>query len=102
VISDEDIDVLRRIADDLRHDAETTDYGLFMPEDPRDFFPDSECCSADELEKHARDCAAAERGEPFACGGYGIGTYVMRDPSTLKLAQDLDDWIDHVRNMETL
>lgn len=43
-------------------------YGFFHLDDPRDFFPDEECCSPQELQAHQAACALAEmgkwRGEP--------------------------------------
>ena len=42
-------------------------YGYFTGGDPRDFHPDYECCSPDELENHRRACElwndAESRGE---------------------------------------
>lgn len=39
----------------LCHEPENV-YGFFHGGDPRDFWPDAECCSKDELENHRRAC----------------------------------------------
>jgi hypothetical protein len=131
MISDEDFDALRRVADDVRHDADTAVYGYFCGGDPRLFTPDFEVCSAEELEAHKTACAAWDRGECEDVGGprqplteddiavlremtgrdiaggtktiahYGMGMQVFADATLLKLAQDLDDWIDRARQVVT-
>jgi uncharacterized protein YbaP (TraB family) len=30
---------------------------------------------------------------------FGLGSYTMTDPEMLKLAQDLDDWLDRARQI---
>ena len=68
-------------------------YGCFPGGDPREFTPDSEWCTPEEIEAHKRDCAAWDRGEkttvpvsgmlPDGNGGvmhvsrssYGLGVY---------------------------
>lgn len=111
VLSDEDIDALRRIADDVRREGEVSHYGYFLGGDPREFTPDVEVCSVEEIERHKADCEAWERGERVDRGGpheplpdgkagwatvshYGMGMQTLADEETVKLAQDLDDWID--------
>lgn len=49
-------------------------YGFFHGGDPRNFFPDGECCSPQEIENHKRACelwdeaeARGETPEPEAC-----------------------------------
>jgi hypothetical protein len=47
----------------LRERAEQTGYGMAMPEDPSDFSPDAEVCTAEEIARHKAACAAYDRGE---------------------------------------
>jgi hypothetical protein len=42
-----------------------TCYGGFHLDDPRDFFPDKEVCSPEEIAAHREACEKAERGEPW-------------------------------------
>ena len=68
-------------------------YGPFHGGDPRDFFPDEECCTAEEIERHRLACEAWEKGEQVDRGpscatqgdgsiwdgtGFGIGTHRYR------------------------
>lgn len=72
-------------------------YGFFPGGDPRDFTPDYEMCSAEEIEAWKRDCEAWNKGEgtpapppgfwtEFKDGTqmhvlaprYGMGTYRVR------------------------
>ena len=131
MIEDAEIDTLRALADRIRGEAEGVTYGYFPGGDPREFTPDEECATADEMERYKADCAAWERGEAVDRGGphvgindrpdvqdameaargtrptvgwvtvshYGLGTYCYRDESLMRLAQDLDDWIDRVRQV---
>jgi len=77
--------------------AHESGYGYFPGGDPRDFFPDAECCSAEELAAHRAACDAWNRGErpetppgsryvcdddgkvvAHVCGGkFGIGVYAI-------------------------
>jgi hypothetical protein len=114
VISPEDFDALRRIADDIRRYGEDVGYGYYPGGDPRDFHPDPECCSTEEYGRWQEACAAWERGETPDPGGphkhfegghvtvahYGLGTYTMRDETLSRLAQDLDDLTDAIRSHE--
>ena len=115
MIDDEEIDALRGIADRIRHQAELTTYGYPCDEDPRNFHPDAECCSEDELAAHKAACEAWEAGNkvarppthiPFEGGHitqapWGIGTATFVDQDVLKIAQDLDDVIDRIRQVST-
>lgn len=40
-------------------------YGFFHVDDPRDFMPDEEGCSPEEIAAHAEACEKAARGEPW-------------------------------------
>lgn len=119
MIDDEEIDQLRAIADRVRAYAEQSYYGFFHGGDPRNFSPDPECSTAEELEQHKADCAAWEAGNNVErhvhapllaadgkCIGhtttahYGLGVNVFEDPELMKLAQDLDDVIDRIRQVE--
>ena len=80
-------------------------YGVMRPEDPRDFTPDAEECTPEEIANHRAAVEAVERGEPVPdqpftpdavtyvngeavhmCGGpWGIGSYVVRDPVVLEI-----------------
>ena len=122
-MTDEDIDRLREIADAVRARAEDSLYGFFPGGDPRDFSPDPESSTDDERASHAEACARWEAGECADVGGpcewraeatadddgrvivktltshYGLGVYTMRDDEIMRLAQDLDDWIDRARQV---
>ena len=119
-MTDDDFDAMRAIADDIRREAESPMHGHFPGGDPREFSPDPESTTDAEMERYTADCAAWERGEPIDRGGphhplvkdgehvghvtiahYGLGVYTYRDEPTLKLAQDLDDWIDRARQVFT-
>lgn len=110
-------------------ECQSVGYGNFPGGDPRDFSPDPECATDAEIERHRKDCEAWERGEQIhreisvslAAGeplptnftsalmgpggghahleNYGLGTYAVRDTELMKLAQDLDDFIDRLRQL---
>lgn len=64
MIGDSDIrKSLRDVAEFLRASAEEPGYGYYTPADPHDFFPDPECCTPDEIERHRLACEAFDRGE---------------------------------------
>lgn len=44
-------------------------YGYYLGGDPRDFSPDEECCSPEEISAHAEACRAWDRGECPDLGG---------------------------------
>lgn len=74
-------------------------YGHYLGGDPRNFFPDEESCSPEEIGRHKTACAAWERGERPVSephrheaqeiegklvivsypGAFGLGVYHMRD-----------------------
>lgn len=114
IVLDEEIDALRAIADRVRLEAESVTYGWFPGGDPREFSPDPESSTDAELARHRADCEAWEAGEGVDRGGphvplgdighltlsaYGLGSYTWRDPVLLQLANDLDAWIDRVRQL---
>lgn len=86
-------------------------YGYFLGGDPRNFTPDVECCTPEELAAHKAACEAWDRGARPDPGGphqplfkdgkeighitiahYGIGTTVMEDRcyECGKLGDDVD------------
>lgn len=84
-------------------------YGYFHGGDPRDFHPDPECCTPEEIAAHKAACEAWDRGErPKSeqhrheatehegrvvvvsyAGAFGLGTYSIRDEA----AEDVLDQI---------
>ncbi len=63
-------------------------YGFFHLDDPRDFFPDEECCTPAEITAHKTACEKAALGEVWgpvlergggcvASESFGIGTYLI-------------------------
>lgn len=87
-----------------------TTYGYYPGGDPRDFSPDPECCTEQELAAHKEACEAWERGErpvheahhhkliksdgesiviASYAGAFGMGVYSIRD-------EDADDVLDQV------
>ena len=113
MIEDSEIDAMRAIADSIRCEAECASYGYFPGGDPRDFTPDPEACSADEMDRHKAACDQWEAGDRVDVGGphkpipgghitvshFGVGVSVYKDADLMRLAQDLDDWIDRARSM---
>jgi len=128
MIADEEIDMLREIADRVRNEADFSYYGSYNGGDPREFCPDVECSTDDERALHAADCAAWERGEYIDRGShhqpldavtvgtqvlevhsemgayktvhhYGLGMVTYVDEELVKIAQDLDDVIDRIRQV---
>lgn len=90
-----------------------TTYGYYPGGDPRDFVPDEECCTPEELARHREACEAWARGETPDPGGphvpldqptsvepsaavvgpggrgwktvahYGLGTYTIQDDTAV-------------------
>ena len=56
--------VLMVVLESLPPDYED-EYGHYMGGDPRDFTPDLESCTAEEIRAHAEACAAAAAGAPY-------------------------------------
>lgn len=65
-------------------------YGFFIGGDPRDFTPDDECCTKEEIDAWREACKKYREGDHvpggvvigpgfIGCGGrFGIGTYRVR------------------------
>lgn len=120
LLTEEDVDALRAIADRIREQNGEVGYGYFLGGDPRDFTPDEESCSAEEIENHKRACQLMDEGKiqfvdgrhhfPLIKDGevighvtqaaFGIGMYTVKDPEIDKLASSLDEWVDAVRKTE--
>lgn len=86
-----------------------TAYGFYPGGDPRDFSPDEESCTAEELAAHKAACESWERGNrpeypahyhsaenvggkvvmTSHAGSFGIGVYTMRD-------EDADDVLEQI------
>ena len=100
--------VLESILPQVIEMAEQGGYGYARPEDPRDFHPDAESCSEQEIANHRKACELwdAAGGKPDGWtpppgsewaalpeGGFvhilrapwGIGSYVFRDPEMAAL-----------------
>jgi hypothetical protein len=115
MIDDDEIDALRGIAERIRQQAEFTSYGYPCVDDPREFTPDADVCSEEEIAAHAAACDAWNAGDkvarppthvPFEGGHitqapWGIGVSTLVDDELMKLAQDLDDAIDRIRQVST-
>lgn len=92
-------------------------YGFFHGGDPRDFHPDVECCSEEEIENHRKACelwnTAESNGQtpnPEECPSgwvydddgnatchvllspYGIGSYTIQMKSVFEPMDDVDPW----------
>lgn len=85
-------------------------YGYFLGGDPRDFAPDPECNTPEELEAHKVACAAWERGErppieahhhetsehegSVVCvsysGSFGLGVTSIRDEEAEDVLEQID------------
>lgn len=85
-------------------------YGYFPGGDPRDFDPDPECCTEEEMARHKAACEEWERGERTEHerhhhkamtltdgreviasypGAFGLGTYSIRD-------EEAEDVLDQI------
>jgi hypothetical protein len=120
LLDEEDVEALRRIADRLRERSGVVGYGYFPGGDPRDFTPDPECCTGEELARHEHVCQLIEEGKVAAVDGrhhfpielngkvvghvthaaFGMGTYTLKDQAVDELANRLDEWLDDVRRAE--
>lgn len=87
-------------------DATSTEpgYGFARPDNPHDFHPDAESCSADEIAAHKAACDAYDKGEYTPERGsewvgamhilrapWGIGAYTMRDKQAVKVLAAIDN-----------
>lgn len=87
-------------------DATSTEpgYGFARPDNPHDFHPDAESCSADEIAAHKAACDAYDKGEYTPERGsewvgamhilrapWGIGAYTMRDEQAVKVLAAIDN-----------
>ena len=119
-LPEDEITMLRAIADKIREESGIVSYGFFPGGDPRDFFPDPESCAPEQMEAHKRACELYEQdaiqhvsgqhhfplhdGEGRLIGystslAFGIGTYTLQDESAARLARDLDEWLDAARTL---
>ncbi len=79
----------------MLNEFEGQSYGIFLGGDPRDFSPDTECCTPDEIARWEQACAEWEAGEgtdrgpgcaTFGDGsawtgsGFGVGTTTRTQP----------------------
>lgn len=117
LLDEEQVDLLRNIADQVRERGTVSGYGYFPGGDPREFWPDSESCTPEELERHREACARLEAGEAVQVGSnhtdiigddgkpcghlthpvFGMGGYTIVDPACAALAAELDAWVDACR-----
>lgn len=80
--------ILRELLPNIKQQAEMIGYGLYNPADPRDFTPDPDSCTENELAQWKNDCRKADAGEPVEHAGpigWGLGTYIIRDPRMIDL-----------------
>lgn len=70
-------------------------YGYFHLDDPRDFFPDPECCSPVEIAAHTEACRKAERGEDWGPRSETHGPWTNpQQPGTVVIGEKPGDgWI---------
>lgn len=77
-------------------------YGYFCGGYPRDFLPDYESCTPEEIENHRKACEEANRSEAAAtlacpsgwagnvhilCAPFGIGGYIYKEPQYFQAAE---------------
>jgi hypothetical protein len=108
--------VLLAAAEICRERAEKTAYGINCPDNPNDFFPDPDCSTQEERDAHRAACEAYDRGDytPPAFGlaaakieevngvilmhpcpqPWGMGTYTIRDPKLVEVAEELERLAD--------
>ena len=109
----DDVEAFRAIADRMRDQNGESVYGYFPGGDPREFCPDPECNSAEELEAHRVACAKWDAGEQVELPGgcptmtgrptsFGLGVYTVKCSDVDRLARQLDDWLDAVRKTEDM
>lgn len=123
LLTDEEIDFLRKLADDIRQRAEQTSYGYFPGGNPHDFTPDHESCTEDEMARYKRACELFDEGKVNGADGqhhwpivdskgevighttagiFGVGVYSYTDSEAEGLANELDAWLDKVRGCEDM
>ena len=60
-------------------------YGFAKPDNPHNFSPDFECCSAEEIFAHSQACEDFDAGRPIKKGTWGLGTYTDEYTPAMKL-----------------
>jgi hypothetical protein len=120
LLDENDVETLRRIADRMRENSGDVVYGYFPGGDPREFTPDPECCTEEEMANYERACKLMDEDKITSVDGrhhwpiekdgevighvthaaFGLGTYTATDGDIEKLAEQLDQWIDAVRKVE--
>jgi len=121
ILTDEERDMLRAIAERIRDECSVVGYGYFLGGNPNNFFPDAEMCSEKEIESHRRACelynsgsvqdVAGNNHSPVVNAGgdvigwsthptFGIGSYSIEDGDVVSLSQRLDEWVDEARQLE--
>lgn len=70
-------------------------YGFFHLDDPRDFFPDDECSSPEEIAAHREACEKAERGEDWGLRSEEHGPWTNSHDPRVVVGQrpEGDGWV---------
>jgi hypothetical protein len=123
LLDEREVEQLRAIADRIRDQGEHVGYGYFPGGDPRNFTPDPECCTEQEIKNWERACELMAEGKIDEASGqhhwpiigkdgdvighttscpFGMGTYSLPDPDAQALARQLDAWLDEVRKLEDM
>ena len=123
LLSDDEVDTMRAIAERLRANADCVDsvYGFFPGGDPRDFTPDPEASTEEERRNHKRACELFEAGKITTVDGrhhfpvvnvsgevvghvthaaFGLGVYNVGDRDMDRAANELDALLDRIRELE--
>lgn len=106
-------ELLEAILPTVEKFAIETRYGNPVCDDPRDFSPDPECCTPEEIARWKEACERAERGEKvevpqhqwfsdkdgmICChvnsNPWGIGIYIYRDEALTKLKEKLKEAVE--------
>jgi hypothetical protein len=114
-----DKEALLEAARILRERSEQMGYGYARPDDPHDFHPDVDSCTAAEIANHKAACDAWDNGTYVAPSGsesaydadgklvlhitrapWGIGSYTFRDPQMLEAAEICQHLADEMPSFE--
>ena len=105
--------LLKAVLPTVEKFAIETGYGNPVCDDPRDFSPDPECCTPEEIARWKEACERAERGEKvevpqhqwfsdkdgmICChvnsNPWGIGIYIYRDPELSEALTKLKEAVE--------
>lgn len=78
------------VAEFLRSRAEDTSYGHGPTKNPHDFFPDPECSTEEERERHRKACETWDRGEALGAIASPWTTHKSREEAEAYVRQCIE------------